>query len=126
MFELSETPKFDDLDGVELSMNEYQKLAMRTCNLKCAGDKLHHAIFGLASESGEVAGLFQKQYQGHAIDLIRTKKELGDALWFIAEACDAMGTTLNEIAVMNIEKLRSRYPEGFEIKRSLYRAEGDV
>ena len=127
MYELDPTPKSDSLDGVQLTMDQYQKLAMRTCNIsKCSGDKLYHAVFGLTSEAGEVAGLFQKQYQGHSIDIARLKKELGDALWMLAEACDAIGTTLNEVAIGNIEKLRKRYPDGFDVERSLNRAPDDV
>lgn len=127
MFQLSPTAKFDDLDGVELTMSQYQKLAMRTCNItKNPDDKLFHAVFGLNAEAGEVAGLFQKSYQGHDIDIVHMKKELGDTLWMLAEACDAIGTTLNEVAIMNIEKLRKRFPDGFDPKRSLNRAKGDI
>ena len=127
MFELSKTSKFDDLDGVELTMSEYQKLAMRTCNIsKCNGDKLFHAVFGLNAEAGEVASIFQKIYQGHELDAEHLCKELGDALWMIAEACEAAGTTLNEVAIMNIEKLRKRYPKGFDSKRSINRAKDDI
>ena len=46
--------------------NEYQKLANRTCAAtQSKTDMLHHAVFGLTSEAGEVAGLLQKKYQGH-------------------------------------------------------------
>ena len=41
------------------------------------------------------------------------KKELGDVLWYIAHACNVMGWTLDEIAALNVAKLRGRYPEGF-------------
>ena len=127
MFELDPTPKSDALDGAQLTLNEYQKLAMRTCNLtKNREKKLFHAVFGLTSEAGEVSGLFQKSYQGHDIDIVHLKKELGDCLWMLAEACDALGTTLNEIAIGNIEKLRKRFPDGFSAERSINRAEGDV
>lgn len=127
MFELDPTPKSDAFDGTQLTMDYYQKLAMRTCNFKKDREKkLFHAIFGLNSEAGEVAGLFQKSYQGHDIDIAHLKKELGDCLWMIAEACDALGTTMNEIAIGNIEKLRKRFPEGFSVERSIHRAEGDV
>lgn len=126
MYELSKTAKFDDLDGLELTLNEYQKMAMRTCNIKNSGDKLFHAVFGLTSEAGEVAGIFQKVYQGHEMNAEALSKELGDALWMLAEACDAVGTTLNEVAILNIEKLRKRYPEGFSTERSINRAKGDI
>jgi hypothetical protein len=44
----------------------------------------------------------------------------------LAVAASALGTTLDEIIVMNVEKLSARYPAGFEIIKSEVRAEGDV
>ena len=46
--------------------NEYQKLAMRTCSIpyNSKTDMIRHAVFGLASEAGEVSGILQKEYQG--------------------------------------------------------------
>ena len=69
-----------------MTPNEYQKLAMRTCNLLHSplDDMACHAVFGLTSEAGEVAGLFQKWYQGHELDEEHLMKELGDCLWMIA------------------------------------------
>ncbi len=107
---------------------EYQKLAMRTCSIPHdrVMDKAYHAVFGLASEAGEVSGILQKTYQGHEIDFEHFKKELGDCLWMIAEACDAFGFSLDEVMELNIEKLRKRYPNGFSSENSLHRAEGDI
>lgn len=107
---------------------EYQKLAMRTCSIPYdkKDDRLFHAVFGLTSEAGEVAGILQKVYQGHTREYEHMKKELGDCLWMIAEACEAIGTTVDEVAEMNIDKLRKRYPEGFSADKSLHRREGDI
>ena len=101
--------------------NEYQKLAMRTCGTPAErrDDRLRHAVLGLASEAGEVAGLLQKVYQGHPFDPERAKKELGDCLWMIAEACEALGFGMDEVMQQNIDKLRARYPDGFDAERSL-------
>lgn len=108
--------------------NEYQKLAMRTCSIPYSdkGGMMNHAVFGLCSEAGEVAGLFQKVYQGHELDPGHLKKELGDCLWMIAEACTAMNWTMDDVMQLNIDKLRARFPEGFDPERSLHRAPGDV
>lgn len=111
-----------------LTGNEYQKLAMRTCSIPYDDNKgrLHHAVFGLTSEAGEVAGILQKVYQGHEFDKEHIKKELGDCLWMIAEACEALDLDMNDVMQTNIDKLKARYPEGFEAERSLHRAEGDI
>ena len=44
----------------------------------------------------------------------------------IAEACTALDFDLDEVMLANIEKLRKRYPEGFDAEHSLHRAEGDI
>lgn len=111
-----------------MNMNDYQVAAMRTCNIPYdrKDDMLRHAVFGLASEAGEFAGIFQKEYQGHPVDREHAKKELGDALWMVAEACTALGFTMSEVAEANIAKLKARFPDGFSVERSLNRAKGDI
>lgn len=107
--------------------NEYQKLASRTINqnLTKAGLELH-ALHGMVGEIGELHSIYQKWYQGHKINPEHTKKELGDLLWFVAEYCTAMGWDLEDVMQMNIDKLRARYPEGFDSEHSLHRKEGDI
>lgn len=110
-----------------MDMNDYQRLAARTINtgLNLAEQEMH-ALHGMVGEIGELHSLYQKLFQGHEVEIVHLKKELGDLLWFIAEYCTAMGWTLEEIAQMNIDKLKARFPEGFEIDKSLNRAEGDI
>lgn len=109
-------------------LNEYQKLAMRTCCIPYDDKRgmIHHALFGLASEAGEVCGIMQKEYQGHEFNKEHMMKELGDCLWMIAEACTALGVNMADVATLNIEKLKARYPEGFDVEHSLHRAKGDI
>lgn len=111
-----------------MHMNDYQIAAMRTCNIPFAqkDDMLRHAVFGLSSEAGEVAGIFQKVYQGHPLDTEHVKKELGDILWFVAETCTALGFSMGDVARTNIAKLEARFPDGFSAERSLNRAKGDI
>ena len=112
---------------VPLTGNEYQRMAMRTCSITDSqSGMLSHAVLGLNSEAGEIAGLFQKEYQGHKLDPDHLKKELGDCLWMIAEACTAMGWYMEDVMELNIEKLKARYPKGFDPEKSLHRQEGDV
>lgn len=107
--------------------NEYQKLAARTINpdLTCDGLE-NHALHGMVGEIGEIHSLYQKIYQGHKIDDEHLKKEVGDLLWFVAEYCTAMNWSLEDVMQLNINKLRARFPEGFEVDRSLHRAAGDI
>lgn len=108
--------------------NEYQKLAARTISSDTygvSGIKMH-ALHGMVGEIGEIHSIYQKEYQGHKIDNDHLRKEVGDLLWFIAEYCTAMDWKLEDIMKLNIEKLLARYPEGFDVGRSLHRASGDI
>ena len=107
--------------------NEYQKLAARTIDLALSNRETeYHALHGMVGEIGELHSIYQKMYQGHVADEGHMKKELGDLLWFIAEYCTANGWFMDDIMQLNIDKLKARYPEGFEAERSLYRADGDI
>ena len=107
--------------------NEYQRLAARTINKSLTrGERESHALHGLAAEIGELHGLYQKAYQGHNLEEEHAKKEVGDILWMIAEYCTANVWDLDDIMQLNIDKLRARYPEGFDAEHSLQRKEGDI
>lgn len=107
-----------------MRFDEYQALARRTQNPELgANETLEHALWGLASECGEVCGLFQKHLQGHPIEAADVRKEVGDVLWMLAELCDVLEMGLGQIAEENIEKLKRRYPQGFEAWRSVGRDE---
>lgn len=107
--------------------NEYQVLAARTINKDLNRDQqILHSLHGMVGEIGEIHSLYQKVYQGHAMDKTHLKKEVGDLLWFIAEFCESNGFGMEEVMTLNIEKLKARFPDGFEVDKSLNRKEGDV
>lgn len=87
---------------------------------------LGNAVFGLASEAGEVSGILQKEYQGHEFDDQHIEKELGDCMWMIAEACTALGFEMDDVMQTNIKKLKARFPDGFSVDKDLHRKAGDV
>jgi len=108
-------------------MNEYQQAAARTMNRELTYEETsRHALHGMCAEVGEIHGLYQKFYQGHEMDADHVMKEVGDLLWMIAEFCTAHGWRLSDVAQMNIDKLRARYPDGFNADKSLHRVAGDV
>lgn len=111
-----------------MTPNEYQKLAMRTAPKDlCPNDLAINAALGLTGECGEFADLVKKyMYQGHPLDSEHAKKELGDILWYVAMGCMALGTSIETVMELNIEKLKARYPEGFNSNRSMCREEGDI
>lgn len=110
-----------------MTADEYQALAKRTCSITDDPEKmLMHGVLGLTSEAGEVSGIFQKQYQGHEMNKEHLIKECGDCLWMIAEILTAINVPMSECMTMNIEKLKSRYPEGFTPEKSMHRKPGDI
>ena len=107
--------------------NQYQELAARTIDTRLSPKQMKaHALHGMVGEIGEIHSIFQKAYQGHAIEEEHLKKEMGDLLWFAAEYCTANNWNLEDIMRMNIDKLVARYPQGFEADKSLHRKEGDI
>lgn len=112
---------------LKMTMNEYQRLAARTMNKTLDRSEVTlHSLHGLSAEVGELHGIYQKMYQGHRMTKEHLQKELGDILWMIAEFCTGNDWQLEQIAQMNIDKLKARYPEGFDAEHSLHRKEGDV
>lgn len=104
---------------------DYQKSAMRTADTKLnAKERLLEGLIGLNSEAGEALDIYKKHvFQKHDLDKEKTAFELGDALWYLTEAAVALGYSLDDIMEMNIEKLRKRYPYGFDPEKSRNRKE---
>lgn len=110
----------------EMTLDKYQALAQRTSKYK--GDphrmsmQIDNGAKGLCGETGEIMDLLKKHdHQGHELDIERMIDELGDVLWYVAELASGMGTTLGAVARHNVDKLRKRYPDGFEASRSVNR-----
>ena len=108
-----------------MTINEYQKLAMTTLNPDLSKkDVLINGVMGMCGESGEAIDIVKKWLaQGHELDKEKLAKELGDICWYIAETATALDLSLEDIMAANIEKLRKRYPEGFDVDRSRNRSE---
>ena len=108
-----------------MTANEYQKLAMRTLNPELDNrDVLINGVMGLCGEAGEAIDIVKKHLaQGHPLDREALIKELGDVAWYLAETAYALDVPLDEVLERNIDKLRARYPEGFDAERSMSRGE---
>lgn len=108
-----------------MTLNEYQKEALKTLNKKLNDrEVLTDGVMGLNGEAGECIDIMKKYlYQGHELDIDGLFNELGDVLWYLAITVQALGTDMEYIAERNIAKLRKRYPNGFETERSINREE---
>ena len=109
-----------------MTINEYQKLAMTTLNRELSDrDVLLNGVMGLCGESGEAIDIVKKHLMhGHQLDREHLIDELGDVAWYIAETAYALDVDLEEVLTRNIEKLKKRYPQGFDTERSIHRGEG--
>jgi NTP pyrophosphatase (non-canonical NTP hydrolase) len=97
----------------------------------CDVARLHTAADGLVAEAGEFMEVVKKiTFQGKPYNednVFHMKRELGDVMWYFANAAMALGIDPYEIIEENVRKLEARYPGGkFEISRSEVRAEGDL
>ena len=106
-----------------MTVNEYQKLALTTLNPQLdKKDVLINGVMGLCGESGEAIDIVKKWLaQGHELDREKLAKELGDIAWYLAETAAALDMDLEDIFAANIEKLKKRYPQGFDSQRSICR-----
>lgn len=99
-----------------MTMTEYQLAVERT--LKSDHDpamKRLAVTLGLCGEAGEVAEIVKKRYlHGRPMDVAKLAEELGDVLWYVAGVASSYGIELSDVAEFNIDKLKQRYPDGFQ------------
>ena len=93
-------------------------------------ERLLTAAVGISAEGGEFMEIVKKMiFQGKPPsqdNLEHLKIELGDVMWYVAQACMALDESLEDICDRNIDKLSKRYPEGhFSEYYSENRREGD-
>lgn len=127
-----------------MNANEYQQLAMRT-NDGNATYRLSNVVdnslddpcidvggilngcLGLSGEAGEFNDMVKKWiFHEKPLDVDHAQKEVGDILWYIAMISHSFGWDMSKIMQMNIDKLKARYPDGFDVELSAHRKEGDV
>jgi len=94
-------------------------------------ERMLTAAVGMSAEAGEFTEIVKKiVFQGKPVtqeNLFHLKRELGDIMWYVSQACIGLDISIEEVIQMNFEKLSARYPEGaFSIERSENRKEGDL
>lgn len=112
-----------------MRLNEYQAQAMTTRMVSC--DNPLYMLFEIASEAGELQGKFAKAIRKEDIEFLGDNDfesnmssedyaewlegvlhELGDILWGIAGLSLCLGSSLENVAKMNLEKLAKRKANG--------------
>ena len=88
---------------------------------------LLHTAFGIAGESGELVDAIKKYFfYNQPPDEENIKEELGDLLFYIQSMCDTLGYSTEEIMNRNVQKLSTRYPDGYSDEDAITRADKDV
>jgi len=110
-----------------VEIDKYQQLAMRTAK---TGDQIYdlrHAALGLASETGEFTttvkrmAIYDAPLTPEMVDNLL--EELGDILWYVSLAANALEIRLSSVATANISKLATRYPERYTNEAAEFRAD---
>jgi NTP pyrophosphatase (non-canonical NTP hydrolase) len=94
-------------------------------------ERLLTAGVGINAEGGEFLEIIKKMvFQGKPWDDHNREHliiELGDLMWYVAQACMALGVSFDDVIARNVQKLEKRYPGGsFDVYYSENRAEGDL
>jgi NTP pyrophosphatase (non-canonical NTP hydrolase) len=94
-----------------MTLNEYQKNHSQFSVYK--KDKgiqdLTYTILALCGESGELANKLKKSLRSQTLPNVDVlADELGDVLWYVAAVAEELGYSLENIALMNLDKLSKR------------------
>ena len=93
-------------------------------------NRLTTAAVGISAEGGEFMEIVKKMvFQGKPWNADNREHliiELGDVLWYVAQACMALEVSFDDVVATNVEKLKKRYPGGeFDVYHSENRAADD-
>ncbi len=94
-------------------------------------ERLLTAGVGINAEGGEFLEIIKKMiFQGKPWNVDNKEHliiELGDIMWYVAQACMALEVTIDEVVARNVTKLEKRYPGGsFDVYYSENRSEDDL
>ena len=95
-----------------MELNDFQARCMRTA-VYPRPQAVTYCTLGLVSEAGEVAGKLKKYIRGDSgWDQNGMITELGDVLWYVAALAEELGTTLEGLGWVVLNKLEKRMEAG--------------
>jgi rubrerythrin len=92
-----------------------------TLNIKAVHQDVLHAALGIYTEAAEMLEVILATMQGNEFDEINAFEELGDTEWYMAMMYRTLNKTPQEAKVVNIDKLRKRYPQQFTSSDAIHR-----
>ena len=123
------------VDGVTSDPSkDYKSFLESLATLDGEGSNIHRlltAAVGISAEGGEFMEIVKKMvFQGKPWDEHNRKHliiELGDVMWYVAQACMALEVSFDDVIATNVKKLEKRYPKGsFDVYFSENRKKGDL
>lgn len=107
-----------------MTVNEYQEAALATA-VYPEQFRIIYPALGMSGEAGEVADKVKKVIRDTVLltdtegaivlpddKRVELAKEIGDVLWYCATLAYDLGMKLEDVAQMNIDKLKSRQERG--------------
>lgn len=101
-----------------MNLNEYQDKAYKTSFYKdhMGIGGLTYTVLALVGEGGELANKLKKYLRaGTPPDALVLADELGDVLWYASAVATELGTTLEQVAQMNLAKVQARREERLKV-----------
>ena len=100
-----------------MNFKTYQKKARLTAQYPNLGSNNIYPTLGLVGEAGEVAEKVKKVIRDKNGEFDEEskkgiKKELGDVLWYLSNLCTEFNFCLDDVALLNLEKLKQRSAKG--------------
>lgn len=106
-----------DNNLVALGQEHIREIRNRVGGGGTNGERVIHAIIGIATEAGELLEGLRKDYNGDTgsigFDAVNIREELGDVFWYMAILASECGFSFDDVMRVNIAKLRQRYPNAF-------------
>lgn len=111
-----------------MNTKDYQEFVSTTsgafASLTVEQGRIAAAALGLVGEAGETSEVIKKYlFHGHDLPKEKIEKELGDVLWYVAELCNALDITLENVMEQNVEKLSKRYGSEWSSQKSIDRVD---
>lgn len=104
-----------------MELKEYMIQSQRTMNSLENNDlDTQHALLGMLTEVAEIADLYKKKLAYNKLfSREQLTDELGDLMFYVSAFCNFAKLDMSEVLEKNIQKLKVRYPDGFDSDRAI-------
>ena len=98
-----------------MNLKEYQEFCKTTAKkFECKDIEICTWGLGIAGEAGDVASCIKKTFAHKNDQTLGIRENIGDTIWYAAMICNFFNWDLDKILEENAEKLKARFPQGFD------------